>query len=506
MIFKKLMESGFNISKQEKLYKSLFEIIVDNDNEEVFSQILKIIARHYFFDSILYYTFDTIEETANISDHYGKRRIEFRKFLNEIDYNFLPKLKKGKAFIIRNSETAEGDFKTFFTGRKVKSAVLFPILWSKKSIGFVSIEKETFLNFDDDFKIEVRNIQKIISDFLQKQATERQNADARSNLNYIIANSNDPVFIVNSKMQFVQINPAVTENFGYNLDELKNISSDSMIFNNYISQIESYFRDNTTLSPVALDYAVAKDGRIIPVQIRSKILYSGRNKQVMLMVHDIVDRKENEQMILRTVIETEERERKRFAKDLHDGLGPMLSTIKLFINQLDDKDLKKRDRTDMIHKASDMIDEAIATAKDISNNLMPSVIRDFGLIAAIDSFCKKVNATEHIDVFFDPNVVSSGFNKTVEIVLYRIVKELINNTIKYAKARHINITLNERNKRLQMLYEDDGIGFDVQEVMNSRNKGMGLNNIITRAKSVNGTCMIRSVDNQGVSVVVDINF
>lgn len=307
-------------------------------------------------------------------------------------------------------------------------------------------------------------------------------------------------------MQFVQINPAVTENFGYNLDELKNISSDSMIFNNYISQIESYFRDNTTLSPVALDYAVAKDGRIIPVQIRSKILYSGRNKQVMLMVHDIVDRKENEQMILRTVIETEERERKRFAKDLHDGLGPMLSTIKLFINQLDDKDLKKRDRTDMIHKASDMIDEAIATAKDISNNLMPSVIRDFGLIAAIDSFCKKVNATEHIDVFFDPNVVSSGFNKTVEIVLYRIVKELINNTIKYAKARHINITLNERNKRLQMLYEDDGIGFDVQEVMNSRNKGMGLNNIITRAKSVNGTCMIRSVDNQGVSVVVDINF
>jgi len=224
------------------------------------------------------------------------------------------------------------------------------------------------------------------------------------------------------------------------------------------------------------------------------------------MVHDIVDRKENEQMILRTVIETEERERKRFAKDLHDGLGPLLSTIKLFINQLDDKDLKKKERSELIFQATEMIDEAIASAKDISNNLMPSVIRDFGLIAAIESFCQKINVVEHIDVFFDPNVNSAHFNKTVEIVLYRIVKELINNTIKYAQAQHINITLNEKDKRLQLLYEDDGVGFDVQAVMNSRTKGMGLNNIITRAKSVNGTCMIKSVLGQGVSVVVDIKF
>jgi len=279
-----------------------------------------------------------------------------------------------------------------------------------------------------------------------------------------------------------------------------------MIFNNYISQIKNYFQDNTRLNPVALDYAVAKDGRIIPVQIRSKILSRGNNRQIMLMVHDIVDRKENEQMILRTVIETEERERKRFAKDLHDGLGPMLSTIKLYINQLEDKDLKKKARTDMIHQSTEMIDEAIATAKDISNNLMPSVIRDFGLIAAIETFCQKINVVEHIDVYFDPNVTSKGFNKTVEIVLYRIVKELINNTIKYAQAQHINITLNERNNKLQMLYEDDGIGFDVQAVINSRNKGMGLNNIITRAKSVNGTCMMKSVLGQGLSVIIDINF
>ena len=178
-----------------------------------------------------------------------------------------------------------------------------------------------------------------------------------------------------------------------------------------------------------------------------------------------------------------------FATDLHDGLGPMLSTIKLFINQLEDKDLKKKDRLEMIKQSSEMIDESIATAKEISNNLMPSVIRDFGLIAAIDSFCQKINAAEQIDVLFDKNVSSTNFNSTLEIVVYRIVKELINNTIKYASARHINITINEKNKRLQMLYEDDGVGFDVNSVMNSRAKGLGLNNIITRAKSINGTCI-----------------
>lgn len=492
--------------KENKFYQLLFNSVMESDLSESFSNILRIIARHYRFDTILYYTFDNQDNSTSFSDFYAKRKIEYRENINSLDYEFVEKLKEGKAFIIRNTDTSEKLFKAFFYGRRVKSAVLFPILWSKKSIGFISLEKEELVVFDDNFKIDIRNIQKIISDFLKKQSSDKQNSDARSNLSYIIDNSKDPVFIVNSKLYFVQINPAATEYFGYEIEELRELSSDSMIFNNYIGQIKNYFENDARLSPVALDYAVAKDGRIIPVQIRSKILKSENNKQVMLMVHDIVDRKENEQMILRTIIETEERERKRYAKDLHDGLGPMLSTIKLFINQLEDKDLKKKDRVKMIEQTTEMIDESIATAKEISNNLMPSVIRDFGLIAAIDSFCQKVNVVEQIDIFFDPNVTSTNFNSTVEIVIYRIVKELINNTIKYAKAQHINITINERDQRLQMLYEDDGIGFDVQSTMNSRNKGMGLNNMITRAKSVNGTCMIKSEASQGISVIVNIKF
>ena len=168
------------------------------------------------------------------------------------------------------------------------------------------------LSFTEDFKIDVRNIQKIVSDFIQKQSKDKQNSDARANLSYIIDNSNDPVFILNSKLRFIQINPAATEYFGYDINELQELNSDGMLFSNYIGQINNYFQHDAKLNPVALDYAVAKDGRIIPVQIRSKVLYSENSKQIMLMVHDIVDRKENEQMILRTIIETEERERKRF--------------------------------------------------------------------------------------------------------------------------------------------------------------------------------------------------
>ncbi len=491
---------------EAKFYHALYNLLIENDSPESFKNVLRLITRHYKFDSILYYRFNSIEETAEIDSFYSKNSISIREKLVQADFHFLTRLKEGKALIIREINTTDKYFNHFFSGRNVHTAVLFPILWSRKIIGFISIEIDSNYHFTDNFKNEIRNIQKIISDFLNKQNRDSQNTDSKNSLNYIIKNSNDPVFIINSKLNFVQINPAVTEYFGYELDELRNLSDDSMIFNNYFDQLRNFFENNTRLNPIALDYAVAKDGRIIPVQIRSKILQNESNKQVMLMVHDIVDRKENEQMILRTVIETEERERKRFAKDLHDGLGPLLSTIKLFINQLDDKDLKKKDRSELILQATEMIDEAIASAKDISNNLMPSVIRDFGLVAAIESFCQKLNLTEQIDILFDPNVTSKNFNKTVEIVLYRIVKELINNTIKYAKAQHINITLNEKDKKLQLLYEDDGVGFDVQAVMNSRNKGMGLNNIITRAKSVNGTCMIKSVLDQGVSVVVDINF
>jgi len=341
---------------------------------------------------------------------------------------------------------------------------------------------------------------------LERSISDKKIQESEKKFKNIFQSSADSIVITNFEHEIIEANETFHKRFGLNGEKAYLIG---FMHHNDKAKYESSFvellQSEKVYNPIEIKMLNPKlEIRIY--EIISKVIEYQGDKSVLSILRDITERKEMQLQILNTIIDTEEKERKRFSQDLHDGLGPMLSTIKLYINQLEDKDLKKKARIDMIHQSTEMIDEAIATAKDISNNLMPSVIRDFGLIAAIETFCQKINVVELIDVYFDPNVTSKGFNKTVEIVLYRIVKELINNTIKYAQAQHINITLNERNNKLQMLYEDDGIGFDVQAVINSRNKGMGLNNIITRAKSVNGTCMMKSVLGQGLSVIIDINF
>ena len=130
------MDSSSHQTKENRFYQSLFNSIMESDLSNAFSNILKIIAKHYRFDVILYYTFDRFDNSTNLSDFYSKREMLTKENISSLEYPFIEKLKEGKAYIIRNAATSESYFRAFFHGRKVKSAVLFPIQWSKKKYWF----------------------------------------------------------------------------------------------------------------------------------------------------------------------------------------------------------------------------------------------------------------------------------------------------------------------------------------------------------------------------------
>jgi signal transduction histidine kinase len=209
-------------------------------------------------------------------------------------------------------------------------------------------------------------------------------------------------------------------------------------------------------------------------------------------------RKNSERRILNAIIHTEERERQRFAKDLHDGLGPIMSTIKMSLSALSKRNLDEYGKA-VVDNLEDVIDQGITEIKEISNNLSPHVLNNFGLASAISTFTNKINYTEVIKIHLTTNLNQERFAENIESVFYRAVCELINNTLKHAGAQNIYIKINHINNLLIMNYSDDGNGFHYDESTLYETKGMGYYNIRSRLNSINGQIDIDSAVGRGLS-------
>jgi PAS domain S-box-containing protein len=213
----------------------------------------------------------------------------------------------------------------------------------------------------------------------------------------------------------------------------------------------------------------------------SRLKYQGQDA-VMTILIDITERKHLEKYVLSRVIETEEKDRKQFATDLHDDLGPTLSSIKLHLGLLEyAKDPEKFKET--LGICNQQLAEAIAKMRIVANNLMPRLIENFGLEAAINSF---INTMQHEGVFsisFISNLKSRRFQKQTELHFYRIICELINNTLKHSGASNAIVKLNYAKGLLKLDYTDNGKGYQVTEI-NKKPGGMGVGNIIQRVNLI----------------------
>ncbi|MDP3435531.1 MAG: ATP-binding protein [Bacteroidota bacterium] len=215
-------------------------------------------------------------------------------------------------------------------------------------------------------------------------------------------------------------------------------------------------------------------------------------------------RRQTEKMFLNTIIQTEEKERKRFAKDLHDGLGPLLSTVKMSVSSLAQMKHNEASR-EIVENTELVINEAIKSLKEISDNLSPHVLNNFGLVRALSNFSNKINITKTIRINLVSNLKDERFDSNVEVVLYRVVCELINNTIKHAKAKKIDLSLTKDGDYLTIIYQDDGKGFNVAKVIEQpATSGMGFSNIYSRINSLKGEINIESEHKKGTWVTIKV--
>ena len=189
-----------------------------------------------------------------------------------------------------------------------------------------------------------------------------------------------------------------------------------------------------------------------------------------------------------------ENERKRMAYDLHDGLGPMLSAIKLNINSIE---TNTDEDTAIIQKASNHIDDAIKNMRSISYNLLPVTLERKGLFEALREFIEYSSAKSKlpIQLFLKHQV---EVPKEKEIHIFRILQEIIHNSIKHAQAKNLYIGFGYEEERIVIFAKDDGIGFDVAKIKETSG-GLGLKSIESRADILNCLVLIESSQGKGTT-------
>jgi two-component system NarL family sensor kinase len=198
----------------------------------------------------------------------------------------------------------------------------------------------------------------------------------------------------------------------------------------------------------------------------------------------------------KSIFNAEENERLRIAKDLHDGIGQLLSAMKLNLQTLDDKQLENP----TIVKVLDIVDDCATEARQIAHNIMPHHLIEKGLSFALKDLVEKVNNPK-LEVKMDIIGLENRLDAELEIPIYRIIQESINNIIRHAKATSVYISLEKDSNNVTCSIEDNGIGFDTNIISK---KGIGLENMESRILYLNGTLEIHSQMNKGTLITFNL--
>jgi signal transduction histidine kinase len=231
------------------------------------------------------------------------------------------------------------------------------------------------------------------------------------------------------------------------------------------------------------------------------IIINGVNLGIRVSNRDITEKVNAENKLLNITVDVEERERYRFSSELHDGMGPLLSTIKLYFQWLADTDDIEKKKI-ISEKGSYSIEMAIQTARELARGLSSQFISNAGYVKALNYYTNRINLTNTININFTANT-NDRFSGFFELMLYRITTELIKNTLTYAMATNVDIMFSHNvSKNIIMFsYSDNGIGFDCEKILDDK-KGLGLINIQQRVQIMKGHITIKSKPGEGMTTII----
>lgn len=338
-----------------------------------------------------------------------------------------------------------------------------------------------------------------------------QASEAVSLMESIFANVSDAILVVDEAGVIVRANAALERMTGWTTEELigkKHICElclgmatcmeDSTCADCFFKQVQM---------PSFEMRLRTKDGREYPVTASSARLPEESKNKIVMIIRDLsvqqrTEKERNQYKLTHFAIQAQEEERKRIARELHDGVGQALYSILVGLNVIGQDNLTdpiKQHVNDLLQMTSKAMEEV----KRMALELRPSALDDLGLLPALRSLMKRVEKSFHIQVEMHVQGEKRRYSAAMETALYRIVQEAMTNTAKYGKASQLGIVFENREKEVVVTVVDDGVGFDVEQALNA-GKGLGLFGMRERAQLLGGTVDIRSAPDDGTTVIIRI--
>lgn len=330
-------------------------------------------------------------------------------------------------------------------------------------------------------------------------------------------------YTLDSSGVFAKINDTKAKWLGYTKDELiGNMRFIDLLTPTSMQQYEKHFprlKAKGDLRDLEVDL-VRKDGSILPVMLHATAICDSEGRFVMsrATVYDISYRKDAERalresehtkrLLASQVMTAQEKERKRIASELHDGIGQTLSAIKFYvesaIRNLNEQTIANS--AQMFRNIIPKLQNAIEEVRRISMDLRPSLLDDIGTLATLSWFCREFQTIyDSIRIELMLDIKEDDIPKPLKVAIFRIVQEAMNNCAKYGQANRIHISLINTGKEIELAVEDDGQGFDhaeVSERISSVGGGMGLVSMRERAEFSGGMFSIESARGKGTSMRV----
>lgn len=248
---------------------------------------------------------------------------------------------------------------------------------------------------------------------------------------------------------------------------------------------------------------LALAGLVSIILISGLLLYFNYRQRQLLQQQTIRELQTKQQLMATdAVLKGQEVERSRLAKDLHDGLGGILSGAKFTFDAMKDNMIMTPENQKAFARGMDLLETSIKELRRVSHNMMPESLIKTGLLEAVRDLCTDLQQSNTI-IYQEYGLDNVNFNNTVSITVYRIIQELLNNAIKHAHASEIIVQLSFHDNLLQLTVEDNGKGFTKEQIASS--KGMGWSNIRSRVDYLKGSIDVNSLPGKGTSVTITLS-
>jgi PAS domain S-box-containing protein len=349
---------------------------------------------------------------------------------------------------------------------------------------------------------------------LEERIAERRQAEmalreSEERYRELFENARDAIYVHDLEGNYTSINRAAEELSGYTRDELIGHKFTEFIAADHIRNVASRFctklaQKGETTHEVEV---IAKDGRRVPVEVSSRAIYeNGVLVGVQGMARDITERKAAQdalQMFSRKLIEAQEDERRRIARELHDQIGQILTAVKMNLYTVQ-KVCQSPEVNAYVKDNIEAVDEALRLVRDLSVDLRPPVLDDLGLVTALRWYVDRYTIRTGLDVEVVIEMLDENerFSRDIETACFRIAQEALTNVVRHACASQVVVQLAKDENSLVLLVKDDGVGFDPEKLrkQSSRTATLGLVSMQERAHVAGGVIEIDSERSNGTEI------